>query len=302
MPIRFRGFFEFLFNGGRGIRTSQLDGNYVERVGSVGEQLRIQRSSGGTEVGSFYVDLAPQRARTLRRIAVKQSAVFNEADFASAPSQSTVEQTSVPDFTGSDYHIGIWWDGTDPSIDTLRLYREDGILTGSPYNYISNFGDPVALQVGGVDGYYISTTNPVASNRGGDSIVSYSTAGIPTFLRRTAVRAEDDGNVFTEADFLGTHGFSSLSAFITVDETVLGTDGGEQYYQSIAIPSSTTPISGVFSRSFGDAYDQPVDRFFEDLAGGLLIDGVAHQVWRGTIALNSFGQDKTWLVAQVPAL
>lgn len=295
MPYRYDDYLYFPFNGGRGIRTNQLDGDFLATAIVTGEQLLIGKGDGTYAL----FDGVPQRRSTSATIGARVGKNFAASDFSSVPTAMVATETlAVPQFTGTDKHIAIWWRAETPAIDTIRLYASAGGLLHGSHNYIDQFDKPVSLTLGGHGGFYIATTDPVAENRSGDILAAYSATGIPTFLHRAAIRPEADGNTFIASDFTGARGFSSTNEFVTIDEAQVDTS----YYDAIATPSTMIPVSEIYSRGFGEDYNVPTINRYTIQPGGLNIGGTDHQILRSTPAWYDNDLQKTLRIEQVPKL
>ena len=166
--------FDFRFDGGRGIRTDQLNGAYVESVETItggyrvnfvattGAKSTLDLPKGLTQpeidarVKAVAHLIAPPVAM---RIAWSQSNVFSESRFFPVQGAAVGNTSGLVIKRGGgllqailELYFGVWVEG-DPSIEEINVHR------GSVFAYLidSNviqLSDKAALTVNSVDGHY----------------------------------------------------------------------------------------------------------------------------------------------------
>ena len=235
-----------------------------------GDQLEVTKAKGQPLETLQFVG-GNQRENQVLGIAVGSSSTFVAGDFGILDTHPDPEFT-VPIFTGDDQHLAIFYQASDNEQNVVRV-------VGDEHNYIGAFGAPVALLIGAVDGYYISTTDPISATRSGDDMLSYNETGLPTFVRYGAIKPSADGNAFVAADFTGTDGFSSTTG--VVRDTRTAPDLGANYYRAVAVPDDQRDVTGILSPGFSGYEIENLDRY-ERQSGTIEIGGVDYKVWRST--------------------
>ena len=204
-----------------GLAIDWLTGTFVKAPVRNGNVLEVTYQDGnGDEQTMRFIGAPRQPIVGVRRLAyIPDGETPTEAHFlvAGKSASSTTERLPVAGITGvSNHHVAVWYAATLPEMD---LFTSDNTIR----NYRTSFGEPMALEVDGVDGFYHVTGSLTrqdvpsqnfdafyAESRDGEILTAVYGGGVAPIMGQTSV-------TFTEATFTGAiTGAAAYSTHLTM--------------------------------------------------------------------------------------
>ena len=286
MPIPFRDEISFLFNGGRGLRTDQLNGEFVKTVIVEGDTLVVTKQMADGSEEQVRAEGVMGVPAFLRRAGTSADATFTEAEMLAGTTSMNESIVTPPQVSGTvdQQYLGFWLPDTAHELTHITY-----VETTSINRRFQWFGQPVALAVDGADGYvYPSVASFNLPVLGDQEWALRSESGVPVFVRRSAVHSRDMAD-FLATDFTGAMGTTSTDKRITTPTFT------ENSWLAFAVPDSTPDLTSI-ARSPG-TFSTGLSGYVRQ-AGTLEIAGVDYKVWRGTSLRNAFASNDEYIVEQ----
>ena len=269
MPIPFRDEISFLFNNGRGLRTDQLNGEFVKTVIVEGDTLVVTKQMADGSEEQVRAEGVMGVPTFLRRAGTSVDATFTAAEMIAGTTSMNESIVTPPQVAGTvdQQYLGFWLPDTADELTNITYVETTSI--NRRYQW---FGQPVALAVDGADGYvYPSVASFNLPVLGDQEWALRSETGLPVFIRRCAAHTRAD-KAFTVADFTTGTNSTSLDRRITTP-TLTGTS-----WIAFALPTST-PDATEISDSSGGVLSVNYVNLVTLQPGGLTIAGVDYNVW-----------------------
>ena len=150
MPIPFRDEISFLFNGGRGLRTDQLNGEFVKTVIVEGDTLVVTKQMADGSEEQVRAEGVMGVPTFLRRAGTSVDATFTAAEMIAGTTSMNESIVTPPQVAGTvdQQYLGFWLPDTADELTNITYVETTSI--NRRYQW---FGQPVALAVDGADGY-----------------------------------------------------------------------------------------------------------------------------------------------------
>ena len=219
MPIPFRDEISFLFNNGRGLRTDQLNGEFVKTVIVEGDTLVVTKQMADGSEEQVRAEGVMGVPTFLRRAGTSVDATFTEAEMLAGTTSMNESIVTPPQVAGTvdQQYLGFWLPDTADELTNITYVETTSI--NRRYQW---FGQPVALTVDGADGYvYPSVASFNLPVLGDQEWALRSESGLPVFIRRCAVHTRADKLLSRLPDFttgtMGYYQFGPIQAYHHAD-------------------------------------------------------------------------------------
>lgn len=269
MPIDFQDTIRSTRADGKLMDVSALEGAFIKTLRLDGDTLVLDyQMADGTEATERFLGAKqPLRFDRIAATTTGTPASLTAAVFG-AGIETQYEVVTIPANRLQNAYIGLWQEADGIEMTGINILGN---------NLWSQFLGPIALEVGGEDGYYWHSNRAWTSSADLEVRMLFDSE-LKVFRRYSGARLDSRGNTFDAADFMGATGQSSLRSDIEI-VNLSAPFVDQQYRRAFAVPADTPDIIQIL-QTFGFIFDHFVQ--YERQPGTIQIGGDAYKVWRST--------------------